>query len=86
MCIVAIVGWPASGISFFGVKNRTFTSATSEGVTKAVSLRFSSRAMFCICASLSPSARVITPQGFPAYRSLVNESTILTSYSAIAEA
>ena len=86
VCIVAIVGCPASGISFRGVKNRARMSATSEGVTNDVSLRFSSRAIACICASLSPFARVTTPQGFPAYRSFVKASTIFISYSGIAAA
>ena len=84
--IVAIVGCPASGISFRGVKNRTRKSAASEGMANAVSLRFSSRAMVCICAGVSPSARVTTPQGLPAYRSVVKESTIAISYSGIAAA
>ena len=85
-CIVAMVGCPASGISFRGVKNRTRKSATAEGVANAVSLRFSSRAIACICSAESPSARVITPQGLPAYRSVVKESTIVISYSGIAAA
>ena len=52
--IVAIVGWPASGISVRGVKKRTRKVATSEGKTKAVSLRFISRAIACICLGGQP--------------------------------
>ena len=51
-----------------------FRMGFDEENINAVSELLSSLAIFCISSSLSPSAFVITPAGFPVNFSLVNES------------
>ena len=80
-----IVACPQRSTSVLGVKKRTLKSALSDGVTKAVSLRFISRATFCICPSSSPSAAVTTPAGLPPNGTSVNASTCLIPILAIPE-
>ena len=60
------VGWPANGSSAEGVKIRIRACASaSDGSTKTLSERFSSRPSRCISSSERPRPSVNTATGFP---------------------
>jgi hypothetical protein len=64
---VPTVGCPAKGISFAGVKMRSFANASARVAccTNTVSDRLNSRAIVCICSVPSASASSTTASGLP---------------------
>src|ERR1700753_1212670 len=73
-----MLGWPANGISAFGVKMRTCAACTGSfgGSTKVVSDRLNSAAIACIRSVVRPSALVTTASGLPPNCRSVKTSTV----------
>ena len=74
--VLPIVGCPAIGISFIGVKMRMRMSVSdrSAGRMNVLSEKFISRASRCILAVSSPRASVKTASWLPSSASPVNTS------------
>src|SRR5215469_12320398 len=82
---VPTVGCPAKGSSFVGVNMRTRAAQSDlvAGSTNAVSVKLSSRAIFCIAAASNSEASGKTASEFPDNGSVVKTSTTVYGYDFV---